>query len=60
MYILGFLFCFPVTIISIEVEMEILRKQLVVEFDLEYDGSCMSMFHMKPETAPSEKKGKLL
>lgn len=55
--ILGFLFYFPVTVISIEVEIEILRKQLVVEFDLGYDGSCMNMFYMKPEAATSEKKG---
>lgn len=44
------------TVISIEVEIEILRKRLVVEFDLECDGSCMNVYCMTSETATSEKR----
>lgn len=44
------------TIISIEVEIEIFRKQLVVEFDLECDGSYMNMYYTKSEAPTAEKR----
>lgn len=52
----GFLFCFPMNIISIEVEIKNLRKQLVVEFDLECEGSYMDIYYMKSEKETSEKR----
>lgn len=45
---------------SIEVEIKKLRKQLIVEFDLECDGSYMNMYYMKSEAATSEKRASTL
>lgn len=51
-----FWFVSPWPLSVIEVAIEILRKQLVVEFDLECDGNYMNMYYMKSEAATAEKR----